>query len=64
MRVTMQPRVVGLFVGLILGIVAVTGGFLAFLGVTALGGLGLLVGLILEGRVDINGVTGGPRNRR
>lgn len=60
----MNARYVGLFVGLILGIVAVTGGFLAFLGVTALGGLGLLVGLIAEGRLDLADITGAERRRR
>lgn len=60
----MNARYVGLFVGLILGIVAVNGGFLAFLGVTALGGLGLLIGLIVEGRLDLADITRAERRRR
>ncbi|TLP96216.1 hypothetical protein FEF26_09510 [Nesterenkonia salmonea] len=60
----MNASYVGLFAGLILGIVAVTGGFLAFLGVAALGALGLIVGLIVEGRLDISGITGAERRRR
>lgn len=60
----MNTSYVGLFAGLILGVVAVTGGFLAFLGVAALGALGLMIGLIVEGRLDISGITGAERRRR
>lgn len=60
----MKTSYVGLFVGLILGVVAILEGFLAFLGVAFLGGLGLFVGMILEGRVDLNNLTGAERRRR
>jgi len=60
----MKTSYVGLFVGLILGVVAILEGFLAFLGVAFLGGLGLFVGMILEGRVDLNNLTGADRRRR
>jgi hypothetical protein len=60
----MKTSYVGLFVGLILGVVAILEGFLAFLGVAFLGGLGLFVGMILEGRVDLNSLTGADRRRR
>lgn len=63
-RLIMNTSYVGLFAGLILGVVAVTGGFLAFLGVAALGALGMVVGLIAEGRLDISGITGTERRRR
>ncbi|MBE1515733.1 hypothetical protein [Nesterenkonia halotolerans] len=58
----MKASHVGLFVGLILGVVAILEGFLAFLGVAFLGGLGLFVGLAIEGRVDLNNLT--ERRRR
>lgn len=60
----MKASYVGLFAGLILGIVAILEGFLAFLGVAFLGGLGLFVGLVIEGRVDLNRLTGVERSRR
>lgn len=60
----MKASYVGLFAGLILGIVAILEGFLAFLGVAFLGGLGLFVGLVIEGRVDLNRLTGAERSRR
>ncbi|GAA1165686.1 hypothetical protein [Nesterenkonia sandarakina] len=60
----MKASYVGLFTGLILGIVAILEGFLAFLGVAFLGGLGLFVGLVIEGQVDLNRLTGAERSRR
>lgn len=60
----MKASYVGLFTGLILGVVAILEGFLAFLGVAFLGGLGLFVGLVIEGQVDLNRLTGSERSRR
>ncbi|MGJ9373339.1 hypothetical protein [Nesterenkonia sp. CF4.4] len=60
----MKASYVGLFTGLILGIVAILEGFLAFLGVAFLGGLGLFVGLVIEGQVDLNRLSGAERSRR
>lgn len=60
----MKTSHVGLFVGLILGIVAIWAGFLAFLGVAFLGGLGLVVGMVIEGRIDLNDLTAADRRRR
>lgn len=60
----MKASYVGLFAGLILGIVAILEGFLAFLGVAFLGGLGLFVGLVIEGQVDLTRLSGAERSRR
>lgn len=60
----MKASHVGLFAGLILGIVAISAGFLAFLGVAFLGAIGLVVGLVIEGQVDLNRLTGNERSRR
>lgn len=60
----MKTSHVGLFVGLILGIVAIWAGFLAFLGVAFLGGLGLVVGLVIEGRIDLSDFTTAEGRRR
>ena len=60
----MKASYVGLFAGLILGIVAILEGFLAFLGVAFLGSLGLFVGLVIEGQVDLTRLSGAERSRR
>lgn len=52
----------GLVVGLVLGVVAAFGGLGAFLVVAALGAVGLVVGRILDGRLDLNALLG--RNAR
>lgn len=48
----------GLLVGLVLGVVAAFGGFGAFLLVAVLAAVGLLIGRLLDGRLDLNAVFG------
>ena len=60
----MKASYVGLFTGLVLGIVAILEGFRAFLGVAFLGGLGLFVGLVIDGQVDLKRLNGAERSRR
>jgi nitrate/nitrite transporter NarK len=50
----MSTTQLGLIVGLTLGIVAAFGGFGAFVVAVILGAIGLGVGRLLEGRVDLN----------
>lgn len=52
-----------LFVGLVLGAVATFGGFGSFLLVLVLGAIGLLVGRVLEGKLDLGALTGQSRDR-
>lgn len=58
----MTPTVLGLLTGLVLGLAAAFGGFGAFLVVAVLGGLGLLAGRALEGKLDLSQLMG--RDRR
>ncbi|MEA5363003.1 DUF2273 domain-containing protein [Amycolatopsis sp., V23-08] len=51
----------GLLTGLVLGLAAAFGGFWAFLLVLVLGGLGLLVGRFLDGKLDIAALSGRDR---
>lgn len=44
-------------IGLVLGCVAAFGGFGHFLIVVVLGALGLIVGLVLDGRIDLAALT-------
>jgi hypothetical protein len=53
----------GMVVGIALGFAAAFGGFGAFLIVLGLGALGLLVGRLLEGTLDLETLFGG-RDRR
>ncbi|SDT07435.1 DUF2273 domain-containing protein [Microlunatus soli] len=48
----------GLLVGLVLGVVAAFGGFGAFLLVAVLAAVGLVIGRILDGRLDLQAVLG------
>ena len=59
----MQPTVVGLFVGLILGLAAIIEGFDASLVVAFCGALGFLMMKVVEGEIDLTEYLGG-RNRR
>lgn len=54
----MSTTTTALFTGLVLGVVAVFGGFYAFLLVLVLGAVGLLVGMLLEGRLSLRGLSG------
>jgi nitrate/nitrite transporter NarK len=54
----MSVTQLALIVGLVLGVVAAFGGFGAFVLVLLLGALGLVVGLVLEGRFDPASLVG------
>jgi hypothetical protein len=60
----MNPALVGLFTGLLLGIAWVTEGFGAFLGVAALGALGFVIGKAVSGQLDLLPYLGGRRGSR
>lgn len=51
----------GLFAGLLLAIAATIGGFGGFLLALVLGAVGLAVGALLEGKLDLSQLTGGRR---
>lgn len=55
---------IGLVVGLVLGLAAAFGGFGAFLLVLFLGLIGLVVGRILDGDLDLTPYLGGRRRDR
>lgn len=59
----MNSTQTGLLAGLILGIAGAFGGFGIFLIVLVMGALGLLVGSVLDGRLDLNAVLGRGRDR-
>jgi hypothetical protein len=59
----MNATQTGLLAGLVLGIAGAFGGFDAFLIVLVLGGLGLLVGRVLDGHLDLNALLGRGRDR-
>lgn len=59
----MSTTTTALFTGLVLGVVAVFGGFYAFLLVLVLGAVGLLVGMLLEGKLSLGGLTGRSSSR-
>ncbi len=54
---------IGMFVGLVLGLAGAFGGFSAFLTVLLLGIIGLAVGLVLDGDLDLSDYLGGRRDR-
>lgn len=58
----LSNTVLGLLVGLVLGVSAAFGGFVAFLIVLVLGAIGLLVGRALDGQLDLDGLTGRGRS--
>ncbi|MFD6068509.1 MULTISPECIES: hypothetical protein [Amycolatopsis] len=57
----MSSTHLGLLTGLALGLAAAFGGFGAFLVVLVLGALGLLVGRVLDGKLDLSQLTGRDR---
>jgi hypothetical protein len=59
----MNATQTGLLAGLTLGLAGAFGGFDAFLIVLVLGALGLLVGRVLDGRLDLNALFGRGRDR-
>lgn len=54
----------GVVVGLVLGIVAAWGGFVDFVIVAFFAAVGLVVGLALEGRLDVRALFGRASDRR
>ncbi len=52
-----------LLVGLVLGIVAGFGGFVPLLVTIVFGAIGLVVGLVLEGKIDLSSLTGRSSSR-
>jgi hypothetical protein len=59
----MNATQTGLLTGLILGIAGAFGGFTTFLIVLVLGAIGLVVGRVLDGQLDVNAVLGRGRDR-
>ncbi|GAA3788492.1 MULTISPECIES: hypothetical protein [Amycolatopsis] len=58
----MNFTVLGLLSGIVLGLAGAFGGLSAFLIVLVLGALGLLVGRVADGKLDLSQLTG--RGRR
>ncbi len=61
---TVSRTTVGLFVGLILGVVAAFGTIGDFFLVLVLGAVGLLIGAALDGKIDFAALLGRERSRR
>ncbi|MET0133805.1 MAG: hypothetical protein ABW215_09450 [Kibdelosporangium sp.] len=59
----MNATLLGLLTGLALGFAGAFGGFGAFLIVLVLGALGLFVGRVLDGKLDLSQLTGAGRDR-
>jgi hypothetical protein len=62
--VIVNGTLIGLLFGLALGFAAAFGGFGAFVAVLVLGGLGLLVGRWVDGKLDLSALVGAARDRR
>mgnify|MGYP000850467768 FL=1 len=60
----MSRTMIGLAVGLVLGLTAAFGSFAALVTVLAFGSIGLVVGLALDGRIDVQGVLGRASEKR
>lgn len=60
----MNATTIGLLTGLILGLAGVIGGFGGFLLTLGLGAVGLLVGRVLDGELDLGQVLGGKGRDR
>ena len=60
----MNATTLGLLTGLILGLAGVIGGFSGFLLTLVLGGIGLLVGRVLDGELDLSQVFSGKGRDR
>ncbi|MDQ3402330.1 MAG: hypothetical protein M3548_02910 [Actinomycetota bacterium] len=57
----MNATQLGLLTGIALGFAAAFGGFGAFLAVLVFGAIGLLVGRVLDGKLDLSQLTGRDR---
>ncbi|MDQ3762334.1 MAG: hypothetical protein M3460_11790 [Actinomycetota bacterium] len=60
----MNATSIGLLTGLILGLAGVIGGFSGFLLTLVLGAIGLLVGRVLDGELDLGQVLSGKGRDR
>ncbi|WP_380168894.1 hypothetical protein [Jannaschia sp. R86511] len=60
----MNTTTLGLAAGIALGFAAAFGGFYAFVLVLLFGAIGLLVGRILGGQLDVSALIADQRNRR
>ncbi|SDU89816.1 hypothetical protein SAMN04488544_1635 [Microlunatus sagamiharensis] len=60
----MTRTTTALFVGLVLGLTAAFGTFGAFVVVLLFGAIGLVVGLVLDGRLDLAGLLGRATEKR
>lgn len=59
----MSATLAGLFAGLLLGVAAAFGGIPGFLVALVLGGIGFVVGRVLDGELDLNQFVGRGRDR-
>jgi nitrate/nitrite transporter NarK len=59
----MNATQTGLLAGLVLGFAGAFGGLGAFLIVLVLGAIGLIVGSVLDGQLNLNAVLGRGRDR-
>ena len=59
----MQFTPLALITGLLLGLAVVLDGFAGFATVVVLGGLGLLVGRVLDGGLDLSSLSGARQRR-
>jgi uncharacterized membrane protein len=57
----MSSVAIGLFAGLLLALVAAVGGFSMFLLALVLAAVGAVIGLAVDGRLDLTGVVAGRR---
>ena len=57
----MSSVAIGLFAGLLLALVAAVGGFDMFMLALVLAAVGVVVGLVVEGRLDVSGLVAGRR---
>lgn len=59
----MSSAQIGLIAGMALGLAAIVGGFAGFLLVAALGAIGLVLGRVVDGELDLGSVTRGNKGR-
>ena len=55
----MSSVAIGLFAGLLLALVAAVGGFDMFMLAVVLAAVGVVVGLAVDGRIDVSGLVSG-----
>lgn len=60
----MTRSTTALFVGLILGLTAAFGSFGSFMIVLVFGAIGLVIGLFLEGKLNVSGLIGRATEKR